>query len=124
LLLFLKQQSSELALVEVGRANLAEVMEFLADDHTRLTGRKVVFLDQNLCTSDSAVPSEASQRQVAIDALWAAGAADIFESPRSLGRLFALAERIANASAEAGRQPQDSQRIADWAWSQLPWQDA
>src|SRR5262245_7272051 len=74
---FLNEHSSELALVEVGRANLAEVMEFLADEHTPQTGRKVVLLDHDLCTSDAAVRSDATKRQVVIDALWEAGAADI-----------------------------------------------
>jgi hypothetical protein len=111
--LFLKERSSDVMLVEVGCANMAEVLEFLAIGRS---GRNVALLDHDLCDRDSiGIRSDDAKTRLATDALWEAGVADVFESPRSLGRLFQLGERIAYMSAPTSRKPLEAQGIMDWA---------
>jgi len=111
LLLLLKDRSIELALVEVGRANLADVLELLAR-----SSRNVALLDQSICENNSA------ERRAVSDALWEAGAVDVIESPRSLVRLFELGKRIGDLSVKSGHNSLERQPVAEWAWSLLPWQ--
>ena len=113
LLSLLKERSIELALVEVGRANLADVLELLAR-----SSRNVALLDRSVFEINSA------ERRAVSDALWEAGAVDVIESPRSLVRLFELGERIGDLSVKSGHNSLERQPVAEWAWSLLPWQDA
>jgi hypothetical protein len=116
LLSLLKERSIELALVEVGRANLADVLELLAGGRLTRASRNVALLDRTICENNAA------ERRAVSDALWEAGAVDVIESPRSIGRLFALGERIAAVSSPTGRGADNRQPVAEWAWSLLPWQ--
>ena len=116
LLLLLKDRSIELALVEVGRANLADMLELLVQGQITQSSRNVALLDQSICENNSA------ERRAVSDALWEAGAVDVVESPRSLVRLFALGERIADLSVKSGHNSLERQPVAEWAWSLLPWQ--
>jgi hypothetical protein len=118
LLSLLKERTIELSLVEVGRANLADVLELLAEGRLTRSSRNVALLDRSICETNSA------ERRAASDALWEAGAVDVVESPRNLVRLFALGERLADLSGKSGHNSLDRQAVAEWAWSLLPWQDA
>jgi hypothetical protein len=121
----LKEQPIELALVEIGHANLAEVFELLADSRAIRSTRILALLHDSLIVGGSAAfKSMAPERRLVVDALWEAGAVDVLESPRSLNRLFALGERLAEVSVLTGRKASVRQPVAEWAWSLLPWQDA
>jgi len=115
-LLLLTERSIELALVEVGRSNLADVLELLAESRLARTSRNVALLDRSVFEINSA------ERRAVSDALWEAGAVDVIESPRSLVRLFELGERIGDLSVKSGHNSLERQPVAEWAWSLLPWQ--
>ncbi|HJQ79018.1 MAG TPA: hypothetical protein VJ828_03640 [Lacipirellulaceae bacterium] len=113
-----------LALLEVHLTTLSKRLSWLADHSRRFPRiRFVALLDDALgfaASREIKRPSSPSQNVVA--ALLEAGAADFAHSPRRLKHVFALAERHAAIAADANPQPNPAQSIADWAWSQLPWQ--
>jgi len=122
LLSFLNDHTSDLVLIEAGQANLAEVLDYFAKTGATRLSRNVALLDESVDERISAVASSHFEKQRAVvDALWEAGAADVIESPRSVHRLLELGNRIAEASALTGRVS-ESEPIAEWAMSLLPWQ--
>ncbi len=112
-----------LGLIEVRRTNLAEVLEVLADEPFARFGRFAALLDDNLwqANQDSAAILDSDKQQI-IDLLWEAGAAEVVESPRHLRGLLALRECLEAVATRAAARSAESQDIADWAWSILPWQ--
>jgi hypothetical protein len=120
----LETRPLSLALLEVHLSTLGKLLSCLADHSRRFPRvRFVALLDDALgiaASREIKQPSGSSQDVVA--ALLEAGAVDFAHSPRRLQHVFALAERHAAIAADANRQPNPAQSIADWAWSQLPWQ--
>ncbi len=112
----LREPGNGLGLVEVDRANLAEVLELLGDRRHHFSCRLVALLDQTM--------AETAGKAQIIDALWQAGAAEVVESPRRLLGLLQLHNRLADEDGKVFSRPAVGQSLADWAWSKLPWQDA
>jgi hypothetical protein len=113
-----------LALLEVHLSTLGKLLPWLADHSPRFPRiRFVALLDDALgIAANRDIKQLSGPSQDVVAALLEAGAADFAHSPRRLQLVFALAERHANIVADANRQLNPVQSIADWAWSQLPWQ--
>jgi hypothetical protein len=118
----LSTQSDEhgcnLALVEVGRQNLTEVLTILAH-HGPLTSQFVALLGVDAADTIKGHPST----QAVADLLWEAGAVEIVESPRQMCRLLALHNRLAIAHGSIISDFVQAQSFAAWAWATLPWQE-
>jgi hypothetical protein len=121
----LREHESDFALIEVGPANLTEVLQLLA----RRGPQAVPFVALLEETADqrrhaaSAIPSEPRMQAVA-DLLWEMGAVEVVASPRQLRGLLALHHRLATARGPVATGFSDRQSVADRAWSSLPWQDS
>jgi hypothetical protein len=120
----LATRTHSLALLEVHLSTLGKLLPWLADHSRRLPRiRFVALLDDALgIAANREIKQLSGPSQDVVAALLEAGAADFAHSPRRLQHVFALAERHAAIVADANRQPKPAQSIADWAWSQLPWQ--
>jgi hypothetical protein len=121
---YVNDQPYDLALVEVGKSNLADVLGVLAG-HSSPECRFVALIDNTLygVQVDDVASRDFGPQRIA-DVLWEAGATEVVESPRQLRGLLALGNLVAAAAATSGGGSAESQSIADWAWSRLPWQDA
>jgi hypothetical protein len=111
-------------LVEVRQANLAEVLELLAHGASVRPCWCAALLDDSLWQEDQVVSASSGRKQEIIDVFWEAGMVEVVESPRQLSGLLALHERLAAACCPTIARPAESQAVADWAWSSLPWQDS
>ena len=112
-----------LALIEVGRNNLAEVLQLLVRRGPRLAQFVALLEDaSDQSRSPAVIDGEPSVKPVA-DLLWEMGAAEVVESPRQLGGLLALHDRLAAALSSNIDGVAERQSFVDWAWSTLPWQD-
>jgi hypothetical protein len=103
----------DLSLIEVGRANLTDVLRLLLR-RGRRPDLFVALLDE---------PEDAAARRLLADLLWEAGAADVIASPRQMGGLLALHRQIAARHRPIPFGSADGKTFADWAWSTLPWQE-
>lgn len=118
-----EEHGSELALVEVGRENLADVLQLLMRRGPQL-GQFVALLEET-GPSPQAAPGTSGESglQPVADLLWELGALEVVESPRQLRGLLAVHDRISATRAPTMCGLAESQSFADWAWSTLPWQD-
>ena len=66
--------------------------------------------------------SEANTQTLA-DLLWEAGAVEIVESPRQMGLLLALRDRMVAGHDSRVGEFVEPRSFAEWAWSTLPWQE-
>ena len=105
------EHGRDLALIEVGPGNLTEVLQLLVRCRSQLS--QFVALLGN----------PADQAQPIAELLWEVGALEVVESPRQLGGLIALQNRLAAARGPSVGGVDERQSFADWAWSTLPWQD-
>jgi hypothetical protein len=71
--------------------------------------------------AEAGIERSSGEAQDLIAALLEAGAAEIAPSPRRLQHIFALADTHAISVRTFSKQSTNLS-IADWAWSQLPWQ--
>jgi hypothetical protein len=104
-----RERETDLVLIEVGAANLTQVLDLAA----RLNSERVPFV---------ALLKDAVERSRLRDLLWEAGAVEVVSSPRDSRGLLELCARSATHSPEGPDNRFDQQSFADWAWSLLPWQ--
>ena len=120
----LEEHRHDLALVEVGRENLIGVVQQLMHRSRRLA-QFVALLEDRIDQGHSAAAiTREPGTQPVVDLLWEAGVAEVVESPRQLGGLLALHNRLTAARGSIFNGPAGRQSFADWAWSTLPWQDS
>ena len=103
------ERQADLVLVEVGTTSAAQTLEFAA----RLGARGTPF---------AALLKDALERSRLADLLWEAGAVEVVSSPRDLRGLLERHGRSTAHSRAGLGESLDSQSLADWAWSLLPWQ--
>jgi hypothetical protein len=120
----LEVRPASLALIEVHSSNLSDLLSWLAENSRQFTrAHFVALLDRSLCAAarydDLRWPAEMNEVH---GALLEAGAAEISDSPRRLQYVFAMAERHAAIVRSSLGASAHEQSIANWAWSQLPWQ--
>lgn len=113
-----------MALIEVGHKNLTEVLQLLVRRGPRLTQFVALLQDAPDQASLPTAMTDESARQPVADLLWEVGALEVVESPRQLGGLMVLLDRLAAARGTNVKRVAERQLFADWAWSTLPWQDA
>lgn len=123
----LDAKSPALALVVVCESNLTAVLRLLLGCE-RSRQLVAVALDPSLYRPvESATAgrngSEDSGRELR-DLLWEAGAAEVVESPRNVGGLTALYDRLSVIGKPASARGAASQRLVEWATSLLPWQES
>jgi hypothetical protein len=118
----LDENGRELALVEVRRENLTEVLQLLVRRGSYLPQFVALLEETALQQHAAAMRGELGTQPIA-DLLWEAGAADVVESPRQLRGLLALHSRLAAAQSSIVDSFAERQSFSDWAWSTLPWQD-
>jgi hypothetical protein len=106
----LDEDRRDLALIEVGPGDLTEVLQLLVRRRPQL--EFVALLNH----SDDQSPAIA-------DLLWEMGAREVVESPRRLGGLLCLQNRLLSACGERTGGVGERQSFADWAWSTVPWQE-
>jgi hypothetical protein len=123
LLTHLDEHGCDLALIEVGMENLAEVLQLLMRSGARLAQCVALLEDSHDQRRQSAAASHEPDTQPIADLLWEAGAAEVVESPRQLRGLLALHNRLAAARGPIMGGVAERQSFAEWAWSTLPWQD-
>lgn len=119
----LDNHRNSLGLIEVQKANLSEVLQLLADKHSRQTGQFVALLDYPLSPPYSA-PATSHDSRTVIDVLREAGVADVLESPRNLHELLSLGKHFAAVARRSAGYTAESRSVADSALSALPWQNA
>jgi hypothetical protein len=122
----LAARPSSFALIEVRSSNLSDLLSWLAENSRQFSrSRFVALLDSSLWTVARSENMHWSAHTNAVHcALVEAGAAEISDSPRRLQHVFTLAEKHAAIVRRSLRASAHEQSIADWAWSQLPWQRA
>jgi hypothetical protein len=104
-----------LALVEVTRTNIADVLRLVVDASERHpAARFAALLNGGLCESSEC-------RRAAVDALMEAGCCEFAASPRQLAGILRLARLHAARALETSRK-RDNLSIEAWAWATLPWQ--
>jgi hypothetical protein len=112
----LADRTASLVLVEVSRANLGEVLSFLADSTSRHSEARFAAL----LTSDFS--HHATDQEDATAALFEAGACEVANSPRRLQGILALGQRQVELTA-ARAAPAANLPLEAAALAQLPWQD-
>jgi hypothetical protein len=121
---YLPQRPGSLALIEVHRANLSDVLIWLtAHDGRCGQPRCVALLDRSLQADPwDAAALESDARQDVSDALREAGAVDVLVSPRHLEPLLELGRR--HAASMAQQRPGDiaAPSLTARARASLPWQ--
>jgi hypothetical protein len=115
----LDEHGCDLMLIEVGRKNLADVLQLVLRGERPLA-RFVALLEDADRQRHRVV---ATAGEPVADLLWEAGATEVVESPRQLRGLLGLHSRLAAARGRVIGGADASQSFADWAWSTLPWQD-
>jgi hypothetical protein len=112
----LKTQPKSLVLLEVTSKNLDATLVWLAAATKRERHvSAVALLDYNWSADPDIVSA----------ALREAGATDVICSPRQIRPILLLGKRHAlRCNFNPSRHIAADQSIEDWAWSQLPWQDA
>ena len=113
---------ANVALVEVRRDNLPQVIDLLSSEACSRASHIVALMDYSLWHAD-ALPavSRRHRKQRIANLLREAGAQDAVDSPRRLKGLLQLSDRLAVQcvpTLELSRQS-----IAAWAQSVIPWQD-
>jgi hypothetical protein len=120
----LEDWPNSVALVEVSRRNIAEVLDWLAAAHGEFPRtRFVALVDTQSFNNQLTTESSPSDRQLVVDALWEAGAAEIVHSLRRMRHIVEFGRRHFENCAQIAPQDAENQSIADWAWASLPWQD-
>jgi hypothetical protein len=112
----LKTQPKSLVLLEVTSKNLDSTLSWLAAKTSR----------EKCITAVALLDYDWSARtDIVMAALREAGATDVIRSPRQMRPLLLLGKRHAwRCNFDASSHVAADQSIEDWAWSQLPWQDA
>jgi hypothetical protein len=120
----LDTRPDDMALVEVQRANLFDVLEWLAEvGRLYRRARLIALVDRGVWESLETDPATGRrERQQVVDALRAAGATEVITSPRQLQGILALGRRHASLRAAGLDGPPAQMSIAEWAWASLPWQ--
>ena len=118
----LEEHGSDLALVEVGRENLTDVVQLLMRRGPRLS-QFVALLDEASPSRQAAAGISEPDTQPLADWLWELGALEVVESPRQLRGLLALHHRLAAARGPSMNGAAARESFAEWAWSTVPWQD-
>jgi hypothetical protein len=120
----LANRSGSLALLEVHSLNLGKVLPWLAHNSRQFPcAHFFALLDRSLRVETSPETTcSAGDTPGVVGALLEAGVGQIADSPRRLRHILALAERRGAFPCEPRRPTNQAQSIADWAWSQLPWQ--
>jgi hypothetical protein len=111
----LANNPASIALIEVRHANVGDTLMWL-DENITIYSRAcfvALFDGEGMIDYDSGVVS---------DALLAAGAVTIAESPRQLQRIVRLGERHAAIQRSAPPWVGEKPSFSDWARSLLPWQ--
>jgi hypothetical protein len=119
----LSEHGCDLALVEVGRQNLSELLDLMT--HRGPGDAEIVGLLEEVDPprrAALATTGDPGTQRIA-DLLWEAGVVEIVESPRHVGRLAALHSRLAVAHGSIVSDFVEPQSFAEWAWSTLPWQE-
>jgi len=119
----LDENGHDLALIEVGRENLTEVLQLLVRRGSQLAQFVALLEEPAPQQSPAAVIHGEPGTHPVADLLWEVGAADIVESPRQLRGLLALHSRLVAGRGPFMRGFAERQSFATWAWSTLPWQD-
>jgi hypothetical protein len=104
-----REREADLALIEVGTANVTQVLDFAV----RLNAQGTPFV---------ALLKDTAERVRLADLLWEIGAVEVVSSPRDLRGLLELYTRLAAHSPVRPDKDFDQQAFTDWAWSLLPWQ--
>src|SRR3954468_15735489 len=117
------EHGCDLALVEVGRQNLAEVLKLLVHRGPRASQLVALLEDVGAQGHAAAAIAGDPSAQAIGDLLWEVGAVEIVESPRQMGRLLALHNRLVVARGSIPVDFVESRSFAEWAWSTLPWQE-
>ncbi len=120
----LDARPSDMALVEVQRAHVFEVLEWLAEaGRLYRRARLVALVDRGVWESlDTDSAAGRRDRQPMIDVLREAGAAEVVTSPRQLQGILELGRRHASLRAAGFDGPSARMSIAEWVWASLPWQ--
>jgi hypothetical protein len=113
----LDTSSHAVALIEVRRTQLHEVLTWLAD------ARPAYFQARFIALLHSA-EFDKPEHDAVVSSLFAAGVADISDSPRRLRQLLPIVLRHAASKASHASHPAQGQEFAEWAWGLLPWQEA
>jgi hypothetical protein len=116
----LDEQHFVLVLVELAPANLDHVLSWLAAFRQSRCGSRAVALLSRDCGRWFVGGGEAEVE----DALFEAGVVGIARSPRRLAHILQLGEQLAERHKRDREARCDCQSLADWAWAQLPWQEA
>jgi hypothetical protein len=111
----LGERPRAVALVEVRRTNLAEALTWLADASSLYPRACCVALLDSSAFDDDV-------RTAVAEALSAAGAVEITDSPRHLQHVLAVGRRHAVSPVRVATGPDEHQSFAEWAWALLPWQ--
>jgi hypothetical protein len=119
----LDEHGNGLALFEVGRENLTEILQLLMRRGRQL-GQFVALLEETGPSRQAAagIISEPGMQPIA-DLLWELGVVEVVESPRQLNGLLALHDRLAAARSPMIGGTAERRSFNDWAWSTLPWQE-
>jgi hypothetical protein len=121
---YLAQRPDGLALIEVRRANLSDVLIWLtAHDGRCDQTRCVALLDRSLQADPWDVAAlESDARQDVSDALREAGAVDVVVSSRHLEPTLELGQRHAESTAWRPSDDVAALSLTARAWASLPWQ--
>jgi hypothetical protein len=113
----LNARPASLVLIEVARANVSAMLEWLAITAPRFPAARFAAL------LDGEFAEKRLDRQDALDALIEAGICEFAVSPRQIRDILALG-RLHAEIAVSQRANAESPSLQDWAWASLPWQEA
>jgi hypothetical protein len=119
----LAARSASFVFMEVHSSNLSDVLSWLAEKSRQFPRAHFAALLDRTAARPENLRWSPHTNEVP-DALLEAGAAEIVDSPRRLQQVFAVAEKHAAIVRSSLSTSAHEQSIADWAWSQIPWQRA
>jgi hypothetical protein len=120
------KRSYTMVLMEITPANFEAVLSWLADRTRSLNCRHVIgLLDGEFTNADGSNDDSTSNKSREVEgALFEAGIVGITRSPRRLQDILRLGLQCADRDARGDDNVARYEALSDWAWAQLPWQEA
>jgi hypothetical protein len=120
------EKQPSLVLIEVTGASLEPVLSWLAAEATTHRALRAAALLSEDFVQSARWGREPDRRgcQEVIDSLFEAGVLEIASSPRHLRHILLMGRQCAAADASRAAQFSLDESFADWASTQLPWQEA